>query len=313
MSASVLYLARSLALVAADDSIQIFPPGTHVVTPSRADGEEPEELELVIDAQTAELLEDHRAAYAAAAERNEGDAPYFDFNHEDREASAWPKKIYWAGDDPITGGVRAKVEWSAAGEEAVSGKLFRRFSPAFFAEDGRITGAPVNMGGLVNRAAFGRIAPLFKARPAGPSPLPSNEDTTMTEDEITALKAENDNLQNRIKDLESQLANFAKKDAEAAVEMAAKEGRIPATPEVRAKWVDSIVKDASAKDLLLAMAPNPALKTTITTAKQDPAVTESPAVLLAKYESITDATERRAFFAKHSTALKAARDASIGG
>jgi hypothetical protein len=66
----------------------------------------------------------------AAAEGRE-DRPFFDFNHEDREASAWPTEFYWAGDDPQTGGVRARLEWSDAGKRAVEGRTFRRFSPTF--------------------------------------------------------------------------------------------------------------------------------------------------------------------------------------
>jgi 23S rRNA (uracil1939-C5)-methyltransferase/tRNA (uracil-5-)-methyltransferase len=59
------------------------------------------------------------------------DRPFFDFNHEDREASAWPTEFYWAGDDPQSGGVRARLEWSDAGKRAVDGRTFRRFSPTF--------------------------------------------------------------------------------------------------------------------------------------------------------------------------------------
>ena len=150
---AILHLARSLSLATASDgSVQMFPPGRQVVTPSRADGGTPQELELTIDARTAADLEAVRSSLQAKADAGEGDAPYFDFNHEDGEASAWPKSIFWAGEDPPTGGVRAIVEWSSAGDAAVQGKTYRRFSPAFYAHEGRITGAPVNMGGLVNRA-----------------------------------------------------------------------------------------------------------------------------------------------------------------
>lgn len=302
MNTPFLFLARSANLAVAEDgSIQIFPPGTMKVTPSRLDGEEPEELTLTIDSSTAGILEANRAALQAKADANEGDAPFFDFNHDDREASAWPKKIYWAGDDPLTGGVRATVEWSADGEAAVQGKTFRRFSPVFIAADGRITGAPVNMGGLVNRAAFTAIQPLF----AKTNDSPPTTTTTMTEEEITALKTENASLKAQLTTLQGQMDEMAKKDAEAAVEQAAKEGRIGTAAELKAKWVDSLIKDPGAKDLLLAMAPNPALVSGRATKPAEKNGQESPAALLAKYNEITDRAERTAFYAANKSALKA--------
>jgi hypothetical protein len=310
---SILFLAKSVSLELlseADSSIMMFPPGKQVVTPSRDDGEAPEEMELVIDEQTAAILEGLRVELQAKADAGEGDAPYFDFNHDDGEASAWPKRIYWAGSDPRTGGVRAEVEWTAAGESARAGKTFRRFSPAFYAAAGRITGAPVNMGGLVNRAAFTRIAPLFAKQPT-PSPK-SDPDPVMTPEEITALQSENTDLKTQLTELTNKLDGLMKKDAEATVELAAKEGRISTDTALKAKWVDSIIKDASAKDLLLAMAPNPALVKQVTTKVDDTKVVEDAVTLLAKYGEIKDAAERTAFFAKHKDQLKAARDKQIG-
>lgn len=291
----------------------MFPPGKQVVTPSRADGQEPEELTLTINAATAATLEAARAELQAKADAGEGDAPYFDFNHEDRESAAWPRRIFWAGDDPISGGVRAEVEWSAAGDSAVKGKTFRRFSPVFFAEKGnppsqpgRITGTTVNMGGLVNRAAFRRIAPLFAT---DPTPTPSKP--TMNEDQIKALQAENADLKTKLDAAQKQLDELTKKDAEATVEQAAKEGRIGTAPELKAKWVDSIIKDPAAAELLMAMAPNPALVTPSVIHPAPAAGDSAPAALLAKYNGLTDRAEKSAFFAKHKEALRTAHDQSI--
>lgn len=311
-----LYLARSATLAAAaDGSIQMFPPGAQTVTPSRADGAEPEEITLTIDAQTATELDGIRAALQAKADAGEGDAPYFDFNHADGEASAWPKRIFWGGDDPLLGGVRAEVEWTAAGDSAVQGKTFRRFSPVFYAAAGRVTGAPVNMGGLVNRAAFTRIAPLFAKEPTTPLATPTQLQATMSEDEITALQTENTALKSQLDELQAKLGDLQKKDAEATVEHAAKDGRIGTAPELRAKWVASILKDPAAAELLLAMAPNPALaKAKVTTGTAAAATEEAsaPAKLMAQYNDLPRA-EKPAFFAKHATALKSARDNELRG
>jgi hypothetical protein len=307
MTSETLYLARSVSLAAANETVQMFPPGKQVVTPSRADGAEPQEIELNIDAQTAEVLEALRAELQAKADAGEGDAPYFDFNHDDGEASAWPKRIFWAGDDPLLGGVRAEVEWTAAGEAAVNGKTFRRFSPAFYAADGRITGTPVNMGGLVNRAAFTRIQPLFAKQPEDPQP----ETNTMTPEEITALQEENAMLKQQLAELQAGMGEMKKKEAEAFVAQAAKDGRIGTDPTLQAKWVDSIVSDESAKELLLAMAPNKALTEKITdNARKDADTVKDAAALLAKFHELPR-EEQPAFFAKHAEQLKTARDKAL--
>lgn len=309
---AILHLAKSPALASGDGTVQMFPPGAQVVTPSRADGEEPAELTLTIDAKTADDLEAIRSALQAKADAGEGDAPYFDFNHEDGQASAWPKKIFWGGDDPLLGGVRAEVEWTAAGDAAVQGKTYRRFSPSFYAAEGRITGVPVNMGGLVNRAAFTRIQPLF-AKENTQSPINNHQSEAMTPEEITALQEENTALKSQLAELQASVDGMKKKDAEATVEQAAKEGRIGTDTALKAKWVDSITKDAAAKDLLLAMAPNPALTAKLTdNSKQsaDDEIIKDAAKLLAKYNDLAR-PEREAFFAKHSKELIAARDATL--
>lgn len=312
MTAETLYLARSVSLAAASDTVQMFPPGKQVVTPSRADGKEPEEIQLTIDEQTATDLETLRAELQAKADAGEGDAPYFDFNHSDGEASAWPKRIFWAGDDPLLGGVRAEVEWTAAGEAAVQGKTFRRFSPAFYAVDGRITGTPVNMGGLVNRAAFTRIQPLFakQADEVQPDPQPET-DTTMTPEEITALQEENAQLKTALEELQAKLGEMKKQEAEAFVAKAAAEGRIGTDPTLQAKWVESLIKDESAKELLLAMAPHKLTEKITTNAKQeDTEIVKDAAALLAKYSELPR-EEQPAFFAKHANELKQARDNAL--
>lgn len=274
MHGPILCLARAAVLSGSED-IQMFPPGPQTITPFKPAGgkAKSEPMTLVIDEQTALALEAARTEYQASADAGQGDAPFFDFNHDDKEASAWPKRIFWAGDDPLLGGVRAEVEWSSAGEEAVTGKLFRRFSPAFYADQksGRVTGIPINMGGLVNRAAFTAIQPLFAKD--GESENPQSETSppnTMTPEEIAALQAENAALKTTVADMQSQLDELlttakaaAEADAKNTVACAAKDGRIPPNEAIQAKWVAAIVADPSNKELLLAMAPNPALQQVI--------------------------------------------------
>ena len=305
-----LYFAKAVPALPEGDlarTIQLFPPGVHETVVATKDGTKVA-MRMIIDAAGAEAIEADRAAYQAEADAGAGDAPFLDFNHEDREASAWPKRVFWAGDDPIDGGIRAEVEWSAAGEAAVVGKTFRRFSPAFFADkaSGRLTGAPVNMGGLVNRAAFRRIAPLF----AKESEI-TNEPSIMNESDIAALQSELASLKEENDKLKAELEGLARKDAENVVAAAAKDGRIPAAPEFQAKWVDRIVADKSAVELLLGLPVKVPTQTEFVAKAVETPEAEKPEALLAKFNALPR-DEKPAFFAKHSEAIVAAREAHLG-
>lgn len=143
------------------DSIQLFPPGRHTIVAS-AEGK-PIDLELTIGPEVADVFQADLVRMLAKAAEGKGPRPFFDINHEDREASGWPLQVFWAGSDPKDGGVRAKLDWSAPGEEAIKGKAFRQFSPNFLLDKSKrkIVGTTTNMGGLVNRPAFKEIEPLF--------------------------------------------------------------------------------------------------------------------------------------------------------
>lgn len=304
-----VYLAKSTAL-SAGESVQMFPPGQHRAVVSTKDGEV-KELVLTIDADTAAALETCRAEYQAAADAGTGDAPFFDFNHDDGPASAWPKRIFWGGDDPITGGVRAEVEWSAAGQSAVEGKVFRRFSPGFHADEkaGRVTGAPVNFGGLVNRAAFTRIQALFAKSAADPSSTSSPTDETkpinqMSDAEITALQEELTKLRDANAKLTTELDAMKKAEAETLVAAAAKDGRIPPAPEFQAKWVAQLVANPASKELLASLPANPPGAAATYQAK--PSTEDTPEALLAKFNELPR-EEKPAFFRAHRAALTSLR------
>jgi hypothetical protein len=303
----VLYFAKAAAALQSEGSVQLFPPGTHEIIASNSKDDIP--LKVTIDAATADTLETQRAAYQAKADAGEGDAPYLDFNHNDQEAAAWPKRIYWGGDDPLLGGVRAEVEWSTAGDLAVKGKTYRRFSPAFYAANGRITGAPVNMGGLVNRAAFTKIQPLFAKEKQETTP-------TMSPEEITALQEENATLKTQLTEMQQQLDAMtatakaaAEKEADEAIEAAAREGRIGTTDAIKAKWKATLLANPESKELLMALPVNPALAASAIKAKAKD-TTEDATAILAKYHALPRA-EQPAYFAQHRDAIKTARDSAI--
>jgi len=286
-------LAEGSALPA---DIQYMPPGRHRIRASQ--GGKPVSVEVVVSAATADVLQSFLAAKLTAAAEGREDRPFFDFNHEDREASAWPTEFYWAGDDPQTGGVRARIEWSDAGKRAVEGRTFRRFSPTFHLDaSGHVTGSEINMGGLVNRAAFKRIAPLFAAAPVDTAtePMPmqtlistlrslSLVEASATEeaDLVTQVTRSVGSLKSEITDLKSTLATQARQRAEALVDAAVRAGRLPAKDtDARGFWVDALLRDeAKAVKALDALTINPVLAR-LTPGHEDAA---NPANLITRQE-----------------------------
>jgi phage gp29-like protein len=278
--------------------IQWMPPGTHTIHGTQ--NGRPVERQVRVDAGAAERLQAALEEMLQAVARDEGDKPYFDFNHQDDEASAWPTEFYWAGDDPKTGGIRARLEWSAPGREAVLGRTYRRFSPSFFInETGEVTGAPVNMGGLVNRAAFRAIQPIWSKDAAFPLPRP-NPTTAETETNIPIMKsllatlanlgfiacAESDEptailqvnakanellganaelsaVRAQLQTAQDDALRARKAHAESVVNQAAIDGRIPPLDDaLRARWTRLIEQDPANSALL--PEPNPALRTVVT-------------------------------------------------
>jgi hypothetical protein len=141
-----------------DFDLQWMPPGAQDVV-CFVNGE-PRRLKFSVSARHAELFNGMLQELRRRASARLGDEPFFDFNHEDGAASGHPEEFYWAGDDPTSGGIRARGKWTGGGRTAVSGRDFTRFSPTwdFDGETEEPVGVSVNLGGLVNRAAFKKLA-----------------------------------------------------------------------------------------------------------------------------------------------------------
>lgn len=155
-----------------------MPPGKHSVTPKNLLTGKAAPLTVNITEKIVPLL-------TASAEKikEAGHDPFIDFNHnEDSGAAGHVKGFFWAGNDPESGGIRARINWTAAGEEALRGKKFTRFSPQFLADSsGNIKGInSANMGGLTNRPAFTKNESIVTA---------TEEKTKMEPEEIKALIA----------------------------------------------------------------------------------------------------------------------------
>jgi hypothetical protein len=186
-------IARAFSAVVAPDGqaipddIQWMPPGEQNAEPFVND--EPKRVKFKVTAQMAEQFNRQLQELRSRAAAGVDDVPFLDFNHEDGEASAEVMALYWGGEDPKTGGIRAKVKWSAAGRAALEGKSFRRFSPQWFLDPDTLhpLGVGINLGGLVNRAAFKTIARVVAKDASAQTHNPKKE---MTREEFQQLLAD---------------------------------------------------------------------------------------------------------------------------
>lgn len=278
-----------IELPAAEDWIQWMPGGSHPITARRG-------------ARTVSLTVEVTPAGAAAMQRSLQEhlaggrqRPYFDFAHEGKAASAWPLEFAWR-EDPEPG-IYARVEWSQAGREAVEGRTYRAFSPMFFVDEhNEVSGAPLNMGALVNDPAFRAIAPLWARDATGFQPQSHSTEDRMSElstktelaalqakvaaleDENTALKAREGQEQEeaaaaiaardaelaeakrRLEELNRESKERARRDAEAIVASAVSRGAIaPKDTAGQERWRDLIVADPKNAELLARQPGNPAL------------------------------------------------------
>lgn len=253
------------------------PGGVHKVTGDRinVDGSvAPLQMHVRVDKNTAERMNGVLRAYQAR-----GQKPYFDFNHAEAEASAWPEEFAWK--DGAKPGVYVKCAWSKPGNDAVVGKTWRTFSPAFgpdkwvtTAESPAImAGGPLVMGGLVNDPAFKKMAPFWArnshttmdttltappasapAPAAAPSPSPAPViDPAIFQARDAELKKLKDDLAAANGILKARNAE----KAEAAVRAAQARGALPAAPakdspedKLLCRWRTDIEADPTKADML---------------------------------------------------------------
>lgn len=146
----------SAGLASPPTEMMWMPGGVHELHATQ--DETPIRVQVRVDQRTAETLQSQWLAHQATSRQR----PFFDFDHRGEAAAAWPLEFLWK--DQPEPGVYARVEWSTAGSEAVSGRSYRAFSPAFLIDENdpaQVTGAPLNMGGLVNNPAFLEMRPLW--------------------------------------------------------------------------------------------------------------------------------------------------------
>lgn len=273
--------------------IQVFPPGRGVeFTLKDYPGER---FQMDVDAAVAERAQADLERMLARAAAGQGPRPFADKNHEDGEATFHPKRFFWAGDDPKTGGVRVQTDWTGFGAALVRARAFSYFSANFLFDRARKKFVGLigeNIGGLVNRPGFATQQAFAKAAQAT-NPTPN----TMTQEEVNqvvseALKPLTDKLaaleararaaetaaaragadtpldkhpliaalEARLKALETAASNQVLAAARATVEtLGVKGGRIaPQDKEAIEYWTQAIAANAKAADALAKITPNPA-------------------------------------------------------
>jgi hypothetical protein len=134
-----------------------MPGGLHTIRASKSG--KAYRSTVSITTETAQVLQ---ASLVRLKQERAPQLPFFDRDHEEKEAMAWPKAFFWQ--DSPEPGVYCAVEWSAPGAAAIRGHSYRAFSPSFYG-DGKdpedVTGMDFVGGSLVNKPAFRKMAPLW--------------------------------------------------------------------------------------------------------------------------------------------------------
>lgn len=245
------------------DSIEWMPAGRHSICCSKDDA--PAEIEVNVDEELVSVLNEQLQAARALADAGKASRPYIDFDHAGGEAAAIPTEFFWQD------GIRLRVEWTAAGAAAVSGRVYSYFSPEFFADkSGKVTAIPAvgPIGALVNTPAFQEIERIAASLTAQKSMIEIAKalglPETATEAEILAKIAELTgaaSTANDIKDeltaakaalaeLETKHAEHVKASAVAEVDRHAALYDVPEA--VRPIIADAIAKDATTGRKILA-------------------------------------------------------------
>ena len=239
----------------APNDFEYMPAGSHTISCS-VNGK-PKEITVVCDESTAELFQKSLDAVNAAYDRGEMSRPFIDFDHEEGEAAAFPKRFFWRD------GLRLEVEWTESGRRAVEERRYNYCSPQFFfdPETGALQGVayPGAIGALVNVPAFQCIRKIsakltqtkdndmsddkdkqpaddktaelekqLKAKDDEISALKAQLEDGKKDDEVAALKAKLADLEQAKKDAEDKAACARKSAVEAKVDELVKCGRIKA-------------------------------------------------------------------------------------
>jgi len=273
------------------DWIMWMPGGVHEIAAHRAG--KPWRGRIHVGPEDAEVVQ------AALAELLRGrQRPYIDFDHSGGAAAGWPVEAAWR--EQPEPGIYIRVEWSAAGREAILGRTYRAFSPRWYARedpDGtvHVAGLPLNVGGLVNDPAFTSIQPIWTSRATQDPSMTTNTELAALQARIAELEAQKQELEARLQSdetraaleaaqaelnttrdrltkLEQELEARKRRDADACIQAAIARGAIAPKDEASIeRWRKLILEDPANADLLARLPGRPALqagRSTTTTAPQ---------------------------------------------
>lgn len=209
-----------------------------------------------------------QASFNELCTKHSPQKPFCDIEHKREDASAWPQSFEWAGNGDRDG-IYVRAEWSGLGKKHVTEKIHRSFSPSFktnaewswdkdsqryYCKAGdrgskenpaRIIGVGFDIGTLTNQPAFRDMQPLFArlnesaAQPSGGIAAVEKE-STMTEQEVAALKTAHNAALARAAAVEEQAV-------EAAITRAVGRNAIEAKDEtLKASYKSIGQKDAKA-------------------------------------------------------------------
>lgn len=130
-----------------------MPKGVHCIRPEGNPGAGP--IVCKVDATTAAIANRHLQALRAKAAAGAGAAPFIDFDHQGGIAGE-VTEIFWDA------GIRAAVNWTPEGEQAVLQGTAVSFSPHWITHGGEFLGLRACVGGVLSPG----VDPAFKKMPA---------------------------------------------------------------------------------------------------------------------------------------------------
>lgn len=284
MASELITASFETGIDSLSESIVYLPEGQHEIS-ATVNGKAAKRTVTIDDRILASFADDLQSR------QSKNVRPFAGFDHKAGPASFIPKEFRYESGV----GLMLDVEWTQAGKNAVEGKDYSYFSPAFLLRNGIPAGLPKHgeIGSLVNEPAFEamekiaashnnnimeNIQPLIDLGlvPADTAPELAIELAQAALAKLKADAAENvqaaanhtaeletvtaarDSLANEVETLKASLAKVDDEAADKAVAEAVLAGRIPAQDEKsKAFWKSQIKADKGAIEILNAIAAKP--------------------------------------------------------
>ena len=312
MPSELITASMQTAVEGLSESIVYLPEGEHEIK-ATVNGKPAKRKVKVDDSILASFSNDLQARQSRNVR------PFAGFDHKAGPASFIPKEFRYESGV----GLVLDVEWTQAGKNAIEGKDYSYFSPAFLLSNGKPVGLEKHgeVGSLVNEPAFeamekiaashnnntmDNIEPLVTLGlvPADTEPDKALElaQAALAElrnqasenvqaaanhaSEIEKITASRDELASKVETLEASLAKIDDEAAEKAVEEAVQAGRIaPQDEKSKSFWKSQIKADKGNLEILNSIPAKPVNGETVLAGKAEEAAKETELTGLAKVEA----------------------------